>query len=105
MSVTPPPAALDRAGLLGAYMAEYDNFRKEIALRLGAQQQAFTLLLTLLGVTLTAAGYLIQYKMTDLGPLLALFLPIVAAPLGFIFFDNEIMIFANGACVAADLRW
>jgi hypothetical protein len=94
----------DISEIMKVYLAEYDNFRKEIGVRLTAQQQAFTLLLTLLGAALTAAGVLNQYKLTQFGPLLALFLPVVSAPLGFIFFDNEIMIFANGACVVRDLR-
>ena len=48
--------------------------------------------------------YLAKENRVDLIPQLGLFLPIVIAPLAYIFFDNEFMIFRNGFYISNYLR-
>jgi hypothetical protein len=83
------------------HVAEYGSLREEIFARLESQRQAFSYLVTILAaaVGLTAAD---NIRMDPV--ILMLLLPIVVAPLGFIFFDNELMIFRNGAYLSTSLR-
>src|SRR5205823_14294172 len=78
------------------YLAEYNSLRGEIQIRLQSQSQAFNYLVTLLAATVGGITYLAKEDRVDLIPQLGLFLPIVIAPLAYIFFDNEFMIFRNG---------
>jgi hypothetical protein len=80
---------------VAAYLAQYNSLRGEIQNRLGAQQQAFQYLV---GVLTAAIGALAAAKGLNLDPnQLILALPIIVAPLGFILFDNEIMVFEAGS--------
>lgn len=74
------------------YLKEYESLRDEIFERFESQRQAFNYLMALIG----AVGALIAALKENLPSLAkySLFLPILAAPLGFIFFDNEIIIWS-----------
>lgn len=108
---------------LEMYLAQYSSLRAEQQKRLDAQQQAFQFLVGSLTAVLTATtavlGLIVPLilsndptkidpnkiaalieRISNLLPQAALFLPIILAPLAFIFFDNEIMIFKIGADVS-----
>lgn len=91
---------------INVYLKEYDSLRAEIFNRLSAQGQAFSFFSTIIGVLIglkAAAGGTAGEKALLLD-LLILGLPLIAAPFGFIFFDNEIMIFRNGSYINEVLR-
>lgn len=87
-----------------AHIAEYNSLRAEILVRLQSQGQAFSYLVTALAATVGGITYLMKENRYDLIPELGLFLPLVVAPLAFIFFDNELMIFRNGFLIHKHLK-
>lgn len=87
-----------------AHIAEYNALRAEILARLQSQGQAFSYLVTTIAATVGGITYLLKEKEYSLIPGLGLFLPLVIAPLAFIFFDNELMIFRNGFLIHRHLK-
>lgn len=83
-----------------AYLAEFESLRDEIFSRFESQRQAFNYLMALLA----ALAAVIASDKFNLDQRYILFLPIIASPLGFIFFDNEIVIWSIGAYINNDLR-
>jgi hypothetical protein len=95
-----------------AYLKEYESLRAEQMKRFELQHQAFNYLLIVLGVVisivaaslkLTPADNSSAFQTIDLNLLIVivlwilLFLPLITAPLGFIFFDNEMAIHSIGS--------
>lgn len=99
------PDAVDKE-LLNIFMAEYDSLRSEQLARISNQQQAFQFLVAVLAAGVATVVSLINVTGFDLErlPQYALLLPVVAAPLTFIFLDNEIMIFGTGAFISGHLK-
>jgi hypothetical protein len=89
--------------LLEVHMARYSSFRAEILGRISFQSQAFNYLVVVLGAAVAAGAALIQASRPDLVQLLVLFIPIVTAPLSYIYFDNELMIMGIGGNIFTDL--
>jgi hypothetical protein len=85
--------------VITTYLAEYNSLRAEQQSRLQSQNQAFNYLLIVVGAGVTAVITTVG-KSQEL-PLVvlavALFLPLLTAPLGYIFFDNEMAIHSIGA--------
>lgn len=90
-------------GLLEVHLARYASLREEVFQRIGLQSQAFSYLVIVLGAGVGVAGTLLDRSRGDLVPPLVFLLPIVTAPLAYIFFDNEIMLFGIGGHIATDL--
>ena len=93
---------------MAAYLKEYDSLRSEQMKRLEFQHQAVNYLLIVLGVAIST--FAASMKLTSdaqssaeanflfrTGIWILLFLPLVTAPLGFIFFDNEMAIHSIGS--------
>ena len=97
----------DKDRALDVYLEEYKSLRAEVLARVQTQNQAFNFLFLIMGATITAviaaANSAISAEPPQPAHLesvingVALLLPLVTAPLGFIFFDNEIMIHAIGS--------
>lgn len=83
-----------------SYLAEFESLRDEIFSRFESQRQAFNYLMALIA----ALAALIASDKFRLDQSYIVFLPLIAAPLGFIFFDNEIVIWSIGAYINNDLR-
>lgn len=95
-----------------AYLKEYESLRSEQMKRFDFQHQAFNYLLIVLGVALSVAGACLKltpesngsaHQVIDTSLLslvvawILLFLPLLTAPLGFMFFDNEMAIHSIGS--------
>ncbi len=94
----PPSSPKDKASQ--AYLAEYQALRQEVGARFDWQRQAFLYLATIAGAGATlitatkfATGDALAVSSGALGTL-SLFVPLVAVPIAFIFFDNELMIWS-----------
>jgi len=99
----------DEGRLLTCYLAEYNSLRAEQLSRLQTQTQSFNYLLVVLGAAIGAVVtsltkpelfWSIQSVLFAIG----LLLPILAGPLAFIFFDNEMAVYSIGSRIHADLR-
>jgi hypothetical protein len=88
---------------LDVHLARYSSFRAEILGRISFQSQAFNYLVVVLGAAVAAGAALLQAERPDLVQLLILFIPIVTAPLSYIYFDNELMIMGIGGNIFTDL--
>lgn len=77
-----------------AHLTEYNALRQDIFSRFEYQRQAFNFLIVILGAVISAI-FVVSQNQIENAIILLLFLPIIVAPLGFIFFDNELMIYAN----------
>jgi hypothetical protein len=84
-----------------ALIAEYESLREEFFARLESQRQAFNYLAVILAAMIALIGA--DRLPVDLAVLL-LALPLVVAPLGFIFFDNELVIWGIAAYIRDTLR-
>jgi hypothetical protein len=95
----------DQKALLQTYLAEYSSLRQEITTRLQALHQAVNFILIIIGAAVTAILAASQHGMIEtVSIILALFLPIVVAPLAFIFFDQEITMDAIWSYIQMNLR-
>jgi hypothetical protein len=107
-----PPSAESEA--LMVHLAEYESLRGEQMQRLESQNQAFNYLLVVIGVAVTGAITLAtQRREVDavtaemqavLAFWLVMALPLVTAPLGFIFFDNEMAVHSIGSHLYHEVR-
>jgi hypothetical protein len=83
------------------YLAEYNSLRTEQMSRMQTQGQAFNFLLVIVGAAITAIISAANATNRDHLPwvvtLVTLLLPLAACPLGYMFFDNEIMIHSIGS--------
>ena len=79
-----------RDRVLDVHLAEHTRIWAEVNARFDNQRQAFTYLVT----GLAALAGLVASDKIELEPRLALWLPLIVAPLSFIFFDNELMIWS-----------
>lgn len=75
---------------LDVHLAEFTRIWAEVNARFDNQRQAFTYLVT----GLAALAGLVASDKIDLESQLLLWLPLIVAPLSFIFFDNELMIWS-----------
>lgn len=92
--------------VLDVYLKQFEKLREESFNRMQSQNQSFNNLLLIMGVAITAlvsvlnaTNVLVTY-LVFAG--IALFLPLITAPLGLIFFDNEIVIYAIGSYIDND---
>jgi Mn2+/Fe2+ NRAMP family transporter len=102
-------SANDDGKLIDVYLEEYKSLRAEVLSRIQTQNQAVNFLLIIMGAAITAtiavlrdvqsASYLSSVILA-----IILLLPLFAAPLCFIFFDNEIMIHAIGSYLFYEVR-
>jgi uncharacterized membrane protein YvlD (DUF360 family) len=84
-----------------ALIAEFESLRQESFARLDSQRQAFNCL----AVIAAAMIALIGAKELPVEPaVLLLSLPLVVVPLGFIFFDNELVLWCLAAYIKDNLR-
>jgi hypothetical protein len=107
MSETPTPPRPETAAptelRLNAYLAEYERIWDELVSRFESQRQAFAFTIGIFGTLVTvittmenpwpisdASG--LEKALSSLNPLLLFWVPLVVVPFGFIFFDNELMI-------------
>jgi len=95
------PATPDNR-VLEPFLVEYESLRAEIFSRLDSQRQAFQYLVAILAATVGL--YAAKQEAQIDWDLVLLALPVVVAPFGFIFFDNEFMIFRNGFYIQNHLR-
>ncbi len=77
-----------RSTLLQVHLTEYENIWTEVYARFDNQRQAFNYLISLLAVI---AG-LLASEAIRIEPEVFFWLPLIIAPFGFIFFDNEFLI-------------
>ena len=95
--------------LLTSYLAEYNSLRSEQLSRLQTQTQSFNYLLVVLGAAVGAVVTSLT-KPELFGSIQAVFvaigllMPILAGPLSFIFFDNEMAVYSIGSRIHGDLR-
>ncbi|HEX8598142.1 MAG TPA: hypothetical protein VF952_06440 [Chloroflexia bacterium] len=98
---------------LKLYQAEYNNLKREIEQRITGQNQTFNFVAIILAATASIIGTIMSSSSTtfptdaskfDLIALLIALLPVAIAPLAFMFFDNELMIFGIGSYIYEDLR-
>jgi hypothetical protein len=92
-----PTHRFDRPeGLLEAHLAEYEALTAELTSRFESQRQAFNYLVLVLGGTVALLGGAVGQQPMSLlrAPEVFFWLPLVTAPLAFIFFDNELMIWS-----------
>lgn len=92
--------------LFELHMKEFESLRAEIFERLESQRQAFNYLITLLGAIAALIGVFAKEGNLDFNLLakLSLLLPLIVSPLGFIFFDNEILIWSIATYIHCRLR-
>jgi hypothetical protein len=83
-------------GLLEAHLAEYEALTAELTSRFESQRQAFNYLVLVLGGAVALLGGAAGERSMPLlaAPEIFFWLPLVTAPLAFIFFDNELMIWS-----------
>lgn len=89
-AISTPQEAEIEGDALGVYLAEYENIWSEVFARLDSQKQAFNYMITVMAAL--AAFFVTRDVRLD--PELSLWLPLVISPFGFIFFDNELMIWS-----------
>lgn len=75
---------------LEVHLAEYERIWDEVYARFENQRQSFNYLITLLAAIAT----LLASNTIKLDPKLFFWFPLIIAPFSFIFFDNELMIWA-----------
>lgn len=94
--------------IFDAYLAEYNSLRSEVLARFQTQNQAFNFLLIVLGAAITAvistANSDTPENLASVILSVALLLPLATCPLGYMFFDNELMIHAIGSYIYYDRR-
>src|SRR4051812_14701550 len=82
-------------------IAEYNSLRGEVLARIGTQNQCFNFLLIITGAAITAVISTVNAGKEEYLPSViisvALLLPLVTCPLGYMFFDNVVMIHAIGS--------
>jgi hypothetical protein len=85
--------------MLSAYIAEYNSRREEQLKRVDSQNQIYNYLLIVLGVA--ASAIVASLNKPEMMPVIVcwitLLLPIISAPLGFIYFDHDLVIHSIGA--------
>jgi hypothetical protein len=98
------PAAPPESELrLTAYVEEYKRIWDEVLSRFESQRQAFAFTIGIFGTLVTvitaienpsraAEASPVTGALSSLSPLLLFWVPLVVVPFGFIFFDNELMI-------------
>jgi hypothetical protein len=84
-----------------ALIAEYESLREEFFARLESQRQSFNYLAVIAAAMIALIG---AEKGPDDPAVLLLALPLVVAPLGFIFFDNELVIWGIAGYIRDNLR-
>jgi hypothetical protein len=95
----------EKKASLQAYLAEYASLRQEVTTRLQTLHQAFNYVLIVFGAAVTAIVAASQHDMVESASLIvALFLPIVTAPLAFIYFDQEITMDGIWSHIHGNLR-
>jgi hypothetical protein len=102
----PPTKPVSPHPALQVHMAEYTLLRQEVLSRMATQSQAFNYLLVVIGVAATALVNGLgkeQDAYLSIVLLVTILLPLVSAPLGFIFFDNEMVLHAIGSYI--DRAW
>ena len=88
-----------------ALVAEYESLRQEFFARLESQRQAFSYLVLIAAAVIAFVGALTGSKANTIdSALLLLALPLVIAPLGFIFFDNDLVIWGIAGYIRDTLR-
>jgi hypothetical protein len=93
----------ERAGqLLEVYLAKYASLRSEVFHRFQYQQQTVNFLLVALAAV-AAAGASLGVERPELAVKLALFVPLVAGPLGYLYLANELMIFGITGYIRREL--
>jgi hypothetical protein len=98
------PSAVPNAQLrLNAHLEEYKRIWAELLSRFESQRQAFAFTIGIFGTLVTvitaienpsraAQASPVTGALASLSPLLLFWVPLVVVPFGFIFFDNELMI-------------
>lgn len=98
----------NNTNVFNAYLAEYNTLRSELLARIQTQNQTFNFLLIILGAGITAIiSTANSDKPGNLVPVtfaVVLLLPLIACPLAYMFFDNELMIHAIGSYLYWDRR-
>ena len=120
MNTPVPPAAGDNAKSvdelrLNVYLAEYERIGNELLSRFESQRQAFAFTIGIFGTLVTvitamenpwpvsdASG--LATALSSLNPLLLFWVPLVVVPFGFIWFDNELMIWGIIAYTRVNLH-
>jgi hypothetical protein len=78
------------------HLAEYNSLRQEVLSRIQTQVQCFNFVLFITGAAITAVITTVNSSQSGNYPLIflaaGLLLPLFTCPLGYMFFDNEIMI-------------
>jgi hypothetical protein len=113
MRISPPTRSVEDGDQLtrrlNCYLAEYNSLRAEQLSRLQSQNQSFNYLLIIIGATVGLVATVVT-KVGDPNSIswltisIGLLLPLISAPLGFIFFDNEMAVYSIGSRIYADLR-
>jgi len=91
---------------VNVYLAEFNNLRAEQLKRIDSQNQALNYLFIILGITVTAIVGNLDDRETLPVVLcwIGLLLPLVTAPLGFMFFDHEMATHSIGSHIYWHLR-
>jgi hypothetical protein len=79
-------SSISRGAALQVYLQEYDKIWDEVSARFESQRQAFNYVLIVAGAVITA------YSAGRGNPYIYLLAPLLITSLGYIFFDNELMI-------------
>lgn len=115
MTESTPPQEPRRDLQLQAYLAEYERIWDELLSRFESQRQAFAFTIGIFGTLVTvittmenpwpvsdASG--LEKALSSLNPLLLFWVPLVVVPFGFIWFDNELMIWGIIAYTRVNLH-
>jgi len=86
-----------------ADIAEFVSAREEVFARIESQRQSFNYLVTLSTAVLAFIGSALAPSGIRFDIRLVMFTPLLAAPLAFIFFDNELVIWTLGRYIREDL--
>jgi hypothetical protein len=103
-STTPAERSPSVHPALQVHLAEYTSLRTEVLNRMATQSQAFNYLLIVIGAAATALVTSLDQTRIRYFPevvlIVSIVLPLIAAPLGFLFFDNEMAVHAIGSYLA-----
>jgi hypothetical protein len=86
-----------------AQIAEFGSAREEVFARIESQRQSFNYLVTLSTAVLAFIGSALTPSGVRFDVRLVMFTPLLAAPLAFIFFDNELVIWTLGRYIREEL--